>query len=114
MEIGGGVEGFAGVAEKERVRAGGEVSEGVVDQVRGRVAEEFALSVSRPETAVTALQNTLFPRLRPNAPHVPSFVRARAGKYWAMVGVMCEEARHRDGDFQREGDVIASANDRTY
>ena len=30
----------------------------------------------------------------PNAPHVPSFVRPRAGNYYAMVGVVREGTRH--------------------
>ena len=75
MEVRGGVEGFAGVAEEERVRAGSEVSEGVVDEMdcgsaenvanraevvgqcpryaggRG-VGEEFVLLVRRPEVMV--------------------------------------------------------------
>ena len=40
--MGGGVEGFAGVAEEERVRAGGEVAEGVVDEVGGGGSEDVA------------------------------------------------------------------------
>ena len=70
-----GIEDFAGVAEEERVRAGGEVSESVVDEVggggaedvanraevvgqgpedvgRSRVGEEFILCVGRPEVMV--------------------------------------------------------------
>ena len=35
LQSGIGVEGFTGVTEKERVCAGGEVAEGVVDEVSG-------------------------------------------------------------------------------
>ena len=75
MEVGGGVEGFTGVAEEDGVRAGGEVSESVVDEVGGGgsedvadraevigqcprcavgrgIGEEFVLLVRRPEVVV--------------------------------------------------------------
>ena len=68
-----------------------------------RVGEEFVLLVGSPKAAVIALKNTQFPRLRPNTPHVPSFVRARAGKYLATVGVVCEGTRHGNVDLLWEG-----------
>ena len=98
-----GVKRLAGVAKENWVRAGNQVAEGVVNEVRcgiaenvtdraevvgqgpediggRRVGEEFVLLVRCPAAAVIALKNTQFPRLRPNDPHVPAFVRARAGK----------------------------------
>ena len=42
MQVRGGVERFAGVAKEERVRAGGEVSEGVVDEVGCGGTEDVA------------------------------------------------------------------------
>ena len=75
MEVGGGVKGFAGIAEEKGVRARGEVAEGVVDEVGcggaedvadraevvsqcpryavgRRVGEEFVLLIWRPEVVV--------------------------------------------------------------
>ena len=42
MEVGGGVKRLAGVAKEERVRAGGEVTESIVDEVSGGGAEDVA------------------------------------------------------------------------
>ena len=41
--------------------------------------------------------------IRPNAPHIPAFVRPRAGNYCAMVKVVCEGTRHGDGNLLRDG-----------
>ena len=126
MEVCVGVKRFSGIAEQKRVRAGNQVAEGVVNEVGGGGAEdvanraevvgegpedvggrgvgnEFVLRVWRPAAAVSALKNTQFPRLRPNTPHVPAFVRPRAGKYLATVGVVCGGTRHRNVNLLWDG-----------